>query len=280
MAKIMYGSQTYPWQMNAGAFAGNVPHMVRTLKQAGFTGMEAEIVMLGGYYRDWEKLKDLLDREGIAFAALAVHEDWLLEKETDQEKERLDEAIEFLSHFPTAKLVLCHVAADPVREHLLYEKQKNQLSCLSDIAMRARERGIVPVYHPNSGENSIFRYESDYHIMFDTLYTSGIGYAPDAGHLANGGIDPLQMIMEHRDLVQHVHFKDMTAGHEWTTMGTGVIDFPSIVRFLEDTGYGGWIMTEDESPDAAADSDGVVMADGIYMRSIRDALHEDQGQDA
>lgn len=268
MSKIMYGSQTYPWQMNVEKFHGQVPHMVSVLKKAGFTGMEAEIVMLGDYYKDWVKCKEVLDAEGITFAALAVHEDWLLPKETDGEKERLDEAIEFLTHFPTSKLMLCHVAADPVREHNLYEKQKNQLACLAAIAMRARERGVVPVYHPNSGPNSIFRYESDYHIMFDTLYDSGIGYAPDVGHMANGGIDPLKVIRENRAIVQHVHFKDMTADHNWATMGTGIIDFESIVRFLEETDYRGWIMTEDESPDAVADSDGVVLADGAYMAKI------------
>ena len=268
MSKIMYGSQTYPWQMNVEKFHGQVPHMVSVLKEAGFTGMEAEIVMLGDYYKDWRKFKEVLDKEGITFAALAVHEDWLLEQETDGERERLDEAIEFLTHFPASKLMLCHVAVDPVREHNLYEKQKNQLSCLAAIAMRSRERGVVPVYHPNSGPNSIFRYESDYHIMFYTLYSSGIGYAPDVGHMANGGIDPLAVIMENREIVQHVHFKDMTADHNWTTMGTGVIDFESIVRFLEETDYRGWIMTEDESPDAVADSDGVVLADGAYMAKI------------
>ena len=145
----------------------------------------------------------------------------------------------------------------------------NQLNCLVDIARRARERGVVPVYHPNSGPNSIFRYESDYHIMFDMLYEGGIGYAPDAGHMANAGIDPLKVIMENREIVQHVHFKDMTKDHIWATMGTGIIDFKSIVRFLEETDYRGWIMTEDESPDAVADSDGVVLADGKYMAEIQ-----------
>ena len=87
--------------------------------------------------------------------------------------------------------------------------------------------------------------------------------------MANGGIDPLKVIKEHRDIVQHVHFKDMTADHEWATMGTGIIDFRSIVAFLEETDYRGWIMTEDESQDAINDSDGVVLTDGQYMNSIR-----------
>ena len=84
MSKILYGSQTYPWQMNVEKYHGQVPHMVKVLKQAGFTGMEAEIVMLGDYYKDWQKFKDLLDREGITFAALA-YEDWLLRRKQTRE---------------------------------------------------------------------------------------------------------------------------------------------------------------------------------------------------
>ena len=106
MSKIKYGSQTYPWQMNIKKFHGQVPHMADTLIKAGFTGMEAEICMLEDYYTDWQKLKDLLDEKQITFAALAVHEDWLLPEETDGDRERLDGAIEFLTHFPTAKLML------------------------------------------------------------------------------------------------------------------------------------------------------------------------------
>ena len=269
MSKIKYGSQTYPWQMNIQKFHGQVPHMADVLLQAGFSGMEAEICMLDDYYTDWKRLKELLDEKQVVFAALAVHEDWLHPEETDGERARIDEAISFLSHFPTAKLMLGHVAADPVREHNLYEKQKNQLQCISAIAKRAAEAGIVTVFHPNSGESSVFRYESDYHIMFDTLYTHGIGYAPDVGHMMNGGIEPLKIIREHRDIVQHVHFKDMSSDHVWATMGQGIGDFKSIVDFLKETDYQGWIMTEDESPDAVNDSDSVVLADGAYMKSIQ-----------
>lgn len=268
MSKIKYGSQTYPWQMNIQKFHGQVPHMVDILRQAGFTGMEAEICMLDDYYKDWKKMKDLLDEKQVTFAALVFHADWLLHGETDEERAGADEAIEFLKHFPTAKLMLAHVAADPIRERNLYEKQKNQLKCIADIAQRAAEEGIVTVYHPNSGDNSIFRYENDYHVMFDTLYSKGIGYAPDAGHMANAGIDPLKVIKEHRSIVQHVHFKDMAADHVWATMGEGIIDFKPIVDFLKETNYQGWIMTEDESPLAVKDSDSVVLADGKYMHSI------------
>ena len=87
--------------------------------------------------------------------------------------------------------------------------------------------------------------------------------------MCNGNIDALQMIKDHRNRVAHVHFKDMDANHEWATMGCGIIDFKSIIDYLKETDYRGWIMTEDESPDAVKDSDGVVLADGKYIQANR-----------
>lgn len=51
-------------------------------------------------------------------------------------------------------------------------------------------------------------------------------------------------------------------------MGKGAIDYPAIVRYLEESGYGGWIMVEDESPEAEKNSDGVVQWDGRYMKQF------------
>lgn len=266
---IMYGSQTYPWQMNVEKFHGQVPHFVSVLRQAGFTGIEAEIVMLGDYYKDWAKLKDLLDENNVALAAIAFHEDWLHMKETDEEFARADECIEFLAHFPAAKLMLGHVAVLPDREKDLRYKQDCQIACVDAIGRRAAQRGVVSVFHPNSAPNSIFRYTDDYEYLLEKLDHSPVGFAPDVGHMCNGNIDALKMIKTHRDKVAHVHFKDMDADHVWATMGCGVIDFKSIIDYLKETDYRGWIMTEDESPDAVRDSDAVVLADGKYIQENR-----------
>lgn len=242
-----------------------MPHMIEILSSAGFTGVEAEIVMLGDYYKDWKRFAELLDKTKIKFAALAIHEPWLLPSETDAERAAADRAIEFLCHFPAAKLLIGHVAADPVRENNLRIKQDNHLKCIKEIGRRAAEKGVVSVFHPNSADNSVFRYWDDYEIMLETLRSSEVGFAPDIGHMLNGGIDPLKMIQHSREKVRHVHFKDINASHEWTTMGTGVGKFREIIDYLKNTDYGGWIIVEDESPDAEQDSDAVVMADGKYI---------------
>jgi inosose dehydratase len=221
--------------------------------------------MLESYYKDWKKFSDALDKYKVKFAALAIHEPWLLPSETEEERSNADEAIEFLGHFPAAKLLLAHVAADPVRENNLRVKQDNHLKCLKEIGRRAAEKGVASVFHPNSAPNSIFRYWEDYEIMLEALNCCEVGFAPDVGHMMNGNIDALKMIKHAREKIRHVHFKDMKSSHEWATMGTGEGSFKEIIDFLNDTDFGGWIIVEDESPDAVQDSDFVVMADGKYI---------------
>jgi hypothetical protein len=59
-------------------------------------------------------------------------------------------------------------------------------------------------------------------------------------------------------------------------MGEGVIDFTGVVRFLQQTGYQGWIMVEDECPRAEHDPDGATAHNGAYVREHADAAHRDQ----
>lgn len=129
----------------------------------------------------------------------------------------------------------------------------------------AAEAGIVCCFHPNSAKNSLFRTEEDYEAMFELIQPIAIGWAPDVGHIENGGMSAIEQMKAHRDLIRHVHFKDRIAQNEWAVMGEGKIDYPAIIQYLAETGYLGWIMVEDESPRAETDSDGVVAEDGKYM---------------
>ena len=61
----------------------------------------------------------------------------------------------------------------------------------------------------------------------------------------NGGMDALEILKLSRHKIRHVHFKDRIAQDQWAVMGEGCIDYPAIIRYLEQTGYGGWIMVED-----------------------------------
>lgn len=272
MHAIRYGCQTYPWKMSQQRYAGDLPHMARVAAQAGFEGLEAEICMLGPYFSDPVKAKEILDAQGLSLAALVLHQDWGGTRETEQERLLSDQAIAFLQEFPKAKLMVSHhaIAGDRSEDPAaLRQRRENLMRCMADVANRAGEQGIVTAFHPNSSPLSLFRTREDYSVLFDMLAQTYVAYVPDVGHIANGGMDALEILRESRSLIRHVHFKDRSGPNTWAVMGEGRIDYPAIVRYLRETGYGGWIMVEDESPKAEADPDGVVMTDGAYMAAFR-----------
>lgn len=68
-----------------------------------------------------------------------------------------------------------------------------------------------------------------------------IGIALDIGHSVRIGEDPIQAIHQYKDRIFDFHFKDITsadkAGRCAAMCGTGVIDFPSILKALVEIGY-------------------------------------------
>lgn len=266
--KLRFGCQTYPWKM--GRHFGELPHILDVAEKAGFQSLEAEIDMLGKWFDDPEGTIELFESHQMTLAALVLHQDWAGQGQTEKERELSDRAIDFVSRFPSAKLVLSHHAGNsprPSGEALLLRRE-NLIACMNEVAVRAAELGIVAGFHPNSAANSLFRTEEDYGEMFRLLEGTSIGWVPDVGHMVNGGFDALEMMKAHRDLIRHVHFKDRNGQGEWSVMGEGEIDYPSVIAWLRETDYRGWIMVEDENSAAFSDSDAVVMKDGAYMRQF------------
>ncbi len=272
MEKIKYGCQTYPWKMAQGKYEGNLPHIVQTAAKAGFEGLEAELVMMGSWLDDPEKSQKVFEENGIELTALVFHQSCKAKRLDEQESTLLDKVLEFLTAFPHSRLMVSHQANPGERSEnreILRNNRENLMSCLDEIADRAGEYGIVAAFHPNSSVKSLFRTRDDYLLMFEMLAKTDMGYAPDIGHIVNGGMDPMEILQLGRNKIRHVHFKDYYRENEWAVMGEGCIDYPKVVRYLEETNYKGWIMVEDESTRAVDDPDGVVIADGAYVAGFR-----------
>ena len=259
-----FGCQTYTWQMSFEKYRGKVAHIVSVVKAAGMRGLEPELCMLGDFASDPARLRALLDAEGVELGALAMVCDWLRPRESAEEARLADDTIALLrTHFPGCVLALCQ-SAGPDRENLA-ERQKNALACINAVGARARDAGITAAFHANSPPGSIFRVADDYKVLLDGLASGVVGLAPDAGHIAKGGRDPVAIFREAAPLIRHVHFKDMDRSGKWIEMGRGWIDFPALVAILRKAGYGGWIMVEDESPLAETDPDAATLLNGKYI---------------
>ena len=264
MSQIKFGCQFYTWQMSGNRYVGRLPDILNIVRPAGFAGIESEPWMLGSYYDDPSRLKDLLTQYDLQLGAIAFVCNWANPGETEQERSEAERVFSYAKALSGAHLVLVQLPGEDRSN--LRQRQENLISCVNAVAARAVDQGLSCSYHPNSPEGSVIRLEDDYKILFDELDSGVVGFAPDTGHIARGGMDVIKILKTYRPLIKHVHFKDITAAGGWAAMGAGIIDFPAIVTMLRDSAYRGWIMIEEESPEAEVDPNTATTNNGEYLR--------------
>ena len=124
------------------------------------------------------------------------------------------------------------------------------------------EAGLRTVFHHHIG--TWVETPDETRRLLDMTDPGILGLCFDTGHWAFAGGDPVQGIQEFADRIWHVHFKDhepnvarQSREQEWdgpTSVGNGVfcelgrgdVDFPSVVKALQDIGYSGWIVVEQD----------------------------------
>jgi inosose dehydratase len=264
---IRFGCHSYTWHMSGEKYRGRIDHLAAVTADAEFSGLEPELFMLGKEYSDSRQVQEALVEHGLELAALAYIADWLHAEETADERVEADRCIAFLQNFPGSKFVLVPVPLSVDDRSDLVTRQSSALACINAVGRRAREARVVATVHPNSSPDSAFRTADDYEILFGGL-DPDVGFTPDVGHIAAGGMDPLETIKRYRTRVDHVHFKDIHQGGSWAPTGEGRLDFPGIVSYLNEIGYQGWVIFEDESASAERDPDSATRKNGAYARDV------------
>ena len=131
-------------------------------------------------------------------------------------------------------------------------------------------RGLTAVLHPHVGTLVETRAEVD-----RVLSGSRIPLCLDTGHLLIGGTDPLALTKEVPERIKHAHLKDVNAALAakvqsgeltytqavaagmYVPLGAGDVDIATIVQTLEDNGFDGWyVMEQDNILTAEPDGDG------------------------
>ncbi|MDZ4269019.1 MAG: sugar phosphate isomerase/epimerase [Mycobacterium sp.] len=143
----------------------------------------------------------------------------------------------------------------------LSEKQwETLLSNLDRLAVVVAARGLIAVLHPHVGTMVENRAEVD-----RVLAGSDIPLCLDTGRLLIGGTDPLELTREVPDRIRHAHLKDVNAALAakvqsgeltytqavaegmYVPLGAGDVDIAGIVKALEDNGFDGWYVMEQDN---------------------------------
>jgi inosose dehydratase len=150
---------------------------------------------------------------------------------------------------------------------------------------RAQARGLLAVLHPHVG--TMVEGAEDVETV---LTRSRIALCVDTGHLMAAGVDPVALTKAHTSRVAHVHLKDVDARladdvHEGRTpfsdavraglfrpLGQGDVDVAGLVGLLEQHGYAGWyVLEQDVMLDGAPQGEGPlvdVRASLAYLEEV------------
>ena len=134
------------------------------------------------------------------------------------------------------------------------------LGNLDRITDAADGRGLVATLHPHVGTMVESGEEAE-----RVLAGSRVRLCLDTGHLLIGGGDPVAVARAHPERIAHVHLKDVrldvaqrvrsgelgyaeaVAAGLYVPLGEGDVDVSAIVSSLEDAGYAGWYVLEQDT---------------------------------
>ncbi|TDB83073.1 inosose dehydratase [Actinomadura sp. KC216] len=146
---------------------------------------------------------------------------------------------------------------------------KTLLANLDTITQRASARGRLVTLHPHVG--TVVERRAEVERVLDGC---NVPLCLDTGHLLVGGTDPVWLTGFAAPRIAHVHLKDVDVGLAgrvlngevaytdavrdglYRPLGDGDIDIPGIIRALEDAGYEGWYVMEQDTVLAEEPADG------------------------
>ena len=247
---------------------------ISEMRLAGFTGCE-----IGHKYpSDVKELKEALDLRGMTVAS-KWFSSFLGTKPFEETFEEFKKEIEYL----------CYAGATAINiSEQSYSIQGNQdLSIfenkarftdaefaqmcdgLNKLAEYAKSNGIRACFHHHMG-TCVQTLEETERMLNNTSDDLLLCY--DTGHWTFSEVDPMAILNEFPNRIGHVHLKNMrkplrdqAIKESWSFLKSvrngcftvpgdpeGCVDFPAVLKKLDEIGYEGWIMVEAEQDPAKA----------------------------
>ena len=143
---------------------------------------------------------------------------------------------------------------------LSVDEQKHAVEMFGIIDEICQEHGLDQVLHPHV--QTIVETKADMHRFLDSC---DVKWCLDTGHTAIGGQDPVQFAKDAMERVGHVHLKDVqlsmvpkvlsrevtlmaaTQAGLFTPLGQGDVDIMGVIQTLENAGYQGWYVIEQDT---------------------------------
>jgi inosose dehydratase len=130
---------------------------------------------------------------------------------------------------------------------------------LATVVAHCRDRGYEPTFHPETGTNVEAPWEIE-----RVLDISDVGLCLETGHMMLGGGDPVAMLRDWAERINHVHLKDarlavmrqiiedeapvtdIWSREAFCALGHGDLDADAILDGIRAMGFQGWLVVEQD----------------------------------
>ncbi|MHB8892402.1 MAG: sugar phosphate isomerase/epimerase family protein [Candidatus Limnocylindrales bacterium] len=271
--------------------------VIDDMQETGYTG--TELGDWGFMPTDPDELRGVLDARGLALVGSWVSvnlEDAARHQASADDAVRTGKQLAAVGG-PTAVVVLGNNPyGDPHRtkisgrvtpgDGMSDEQWKIFAEGANGVARRVMdEAGIRTVFHQHIG--TLVETGAEARRLLDMTDPSVLGLCLDTGHWTFGaGGDPVAAVREFRDRVWHVHFKDCdpavmeaSRSNDWDgresvgngvfcELGKGSVDYPGMLHALDEIGYDGWIVVEQDVLPGMGNPRESARRNREYLRSI------------
>ncbi|CAH1217047.1 Inosose dehydratase [Paenibacillus allorhizoplanae] len=243
-------------------------HTVRKEFEHDFAGVLRELAAMGWagvqiaqlYNHDPHEIAAVITETGLRTAGMHVGYERL--------NNQLDNVLREAEIFKTRDLI-CPALPPRLRNEQGFREAKG---VLNEIARKVKEQGIRIHYHNHAYEfETRINGNSALSFMYDTTDGSDIYAEPDVYWVKKSGIDPYSLIKMYPYRMPYIHLKDMTQGDNptFTEIGTGIIDFKTILLWGEQHGIEWYVVEQDQCEGSAMDSVAISYTQLMYLSELK-----------
>lgn len=192
-----------------------------TLAQIAALGF-SEVEWWGRWDRTPQQLRASLDANGLRSPSYHVGTGSL-------RPDQLPALLDFASAMGQRTLIIASLNA---RERATEDDWKRVATLMNEASLAAKSQGIRIGYHNHGGESTMFGDRSAFDLLIAGTDPSLVDFQLDGYWALMDGLDPVAVARRHRDRITSLHLKDAdaTPARAQVDLGTGIIDWPTIIR--------------------------------------------------
>ena len=129
------------------------------------------------------------------------------------------------------------------------EKQDyiDSIKVLNEMGKQFKKAGIEFHYHNHAFEfEKVDGSKTGMDLLIEGLDPAAIDFCIDVAWVSKGGEDPAQYLLKHNQRIGYLHLKDYQ-GDEWREVGSGVMDYASIMKVIPELKRVRWAMVEQDN---------------------------------